>query len=63
MSENSSEEPEDLDKEITDNEQSNGILYWCKLRVNPYTTATNNIGQKYNDPYRTSTGTNNIGQD
>ena len=34
MSENSSEEPEDLDKEITDNEQSNGILYWSKLRVN-----------------------------
>ena len=34
MSENSSEEPEDLDKEITDNEQSNGILYCSKLRVN-----------------------------
>ena len=50
MSENSSEEPEDLDKEITDNEQSNGILYWSNWRVNPYTTATNNIGQKYNDP-------------
>ena len=34
MSENSSEEPEDLDKEITDNKQLNGILYWSKLRVN-----------------------------
>ena len=34
MGENSSEEPEDFDKEITDNEQSNGIHYWSKLRVN-----------------------------
>ena len=31
MSENSSEEPEDLDKEITDNEQSNGTVYWSKF--------------------------------